>query len=57
MRKYISYSIWAASVAYFVLNGGNDSMSASLMMLIGIVVGFLVQALPSGYDGLSDLND
>lgn len=57
MRKYLSYALWAASIAYFALNGGNDCESASVMLLIGIVAGFLVQALPDGFDGLSDLND
>lgn len=54
MRKTISYCVWLSAGAYWLTNGGECSMHATLMMLIGIIAGLLVYALPSGYDDLSD---
>lgn len=57
MKKTISYCIWLSAGAYWLTNGGECSMHATLMMLVGIIAGFLVLCLPDGLEGLDGMND
>lgn len=57
MRKILAKCVWAASAAYYVFNGGEDCMASCLMLLVGIVIGFLVLALPDGYSGMNGSSD
>lgn len=53
----LSYCIWAATAAYFALNGGLLNSDTMLLTLIGIIAGFLVLCVPDGLDGLDGMND
>lgn len=53
----LSYCIWAATAAYFALNGGLLNSDTMLLTLIGIIAGFLVLCIPDGLDGLDGMND
>lgn len=53
----LSYCIWAATAAYFALNGGLLNSDTVLITLIGIIAGFLVLCIPDGLDGLDGMSD
>lgn len=53
----LSYCIWAATAAYFCMNGGLLNSDTMLLALVGIIAGFLVLCIPDGLDGLDGLND
>ena len=57
MRQTVSYCVWAASVAFMLLNGGVLNETTMLLTLVGIIAGFLVLCLPDGLDGLDGMND
>lgn len=53
----LSYCIWAATAAYFCMNGGLLNSDTMLLTLVGIIAGFLVLCIPDGLDGLDGMND
>lgn len=53
----LSYCIWAATAAYFCMNGGLMNSDTILLTLVGIIAGFLVLCLPDGLEGLDGMSD
>lgn len=53
----LSYCIWAATAAYFCMNGGFLNPDTMLLTLAGIIAGFLILCIPDGLEGMDGMND